>query len=1051
MKTTVRRIKNPLRGFQMRRLAFALQMAAAISFFSCGINQTQDISVPGSGSGQKKQTYAFGPSGDKGLFRAYLTDFPIGNSQVSKVLVSIEKIEIHSDERGWITVADYPQGRIYNLLDLQNGKTEDLGELSLEPGKYTQVRIIVGANNQIEVDEGAGPVLKPLKIPSGAQTGIKLVHPFEVPIQGVTTLTLDFNAQQSITKAGSKYNLKPTIKVIGSETTPGFSKMVSAANGGELNILGKIKLSVPPGALGEDTRIEIVPTKAQYLPELFGSYIQLPDVYDLKPDGLKFNTNAEITMHYNEQDILALGIDEVDLTPLYYDVKGGYWQDMEGQVMAATNTIVFPTNHFTNFGTAHASRLRPNIRWATINTLGGKDANGNSIGVPLSITAKVVPTKGQTITDVVVYYRHPLYFVDPTAATKIIKYDKIYLKPVGGNSPFMYEGTLHFPANSPSFSDFHDTAQLLVYAEAHDTGFDAGTQKARMGCAPRMVCDPQKRSNPYVYTYDGYKAMLDTDIPAGTTVYSDLWANYYEINIANDLASDFDLDGKTNQQEYEKGTNPRLSDLQSNYWEQRLHLLNRLVEVGTGHGKSLVSSGTESYTTRLNYATSNGYHVASNLDFMTWGDTLLKQGWYLGVLATEYKRLRLGGTYKDSLPTLYELYFALRALERMDYYAEHFHSQIHTDAGKATEWVFSNLSLNFVDNTWPSSKSGTNGFLMRDDMTQEAYENYYAIKPVWAELPPYGYSEAMGSEGKNLVGSNDGAKFIPPTQGLRGYEPSQDHYTHLYMGLALVVKYIPANATVNGESIKEMAQRIENRIYNSFLAHAYSYYGTIIPYSGYGVSHVRNPVTGLYVHTGENIWLGAQQLCVTHIFIQTGWYSHEDKYRCLWVQPIDHRPLANIDKTFFNRAMASQVTSYSNWDDESSYGRDDNTLTRLNSYLFTDVQDTWYDAEEVFGMVNVALYNKPYNFYSRGQIGDAMSRIRTRGNRTYTYDHNVLTKIPVAEGRLELMLMNNLYQITYNDLGFTSPPPKEYVNELTRHLARSQNVIDVNTLPWVLP
>ena len=55
-----------------------------------------------------------------------------------------------------------------------------------------------------------------LKIPSRFQTGVKLVHQFEIIDSLATELILDFDASKSIVKAGNsgQYLLKPTIKVI---------------------------------------------------------------------------------------------------------------------------------------------------------------------------------------------------------------------------------------------------------------------------------------------------------------------------------------------------------------------------------------------------------------------------------------------------------------------------------------------------------------------------------------------------------------------------------------------------------------------------------------------------------------------------------------------------------------------------------------------------------------------------------------------------------------------------------------------------------------------
>jgi hypothetical protein len=118
----------------------------------------------------------------------------------------------------------------YNLLELINGITVVLAENELEPGIYKQLRLIIGesADNGLNLDGVPHPyanyllfedVAKPaakLKIPSGTNTGIKLVHPFEVIEDRFMELILDFDACRSVVEAGKsgKYNLKPTIKVV---------------------------------------------------------------------------------------------------------------------------------------------------------------------------------------------------------------------------------------------------------------------------------------------------------------------------------------------------------------------------------------------------------------------------------------------------------------------------------------------------------------------------------------------------------------------------------------------------------------------------------------------------------------------------------------------------------------------------------------------------------------------------------------------------------------------------------------------------------------------
>jgi len=151
------------------------------------------------------------------------------------VYVTIEEVQVctddenDGDDNSWVIVAE--PNRTYNLLDLVNGVQEQLGVTDLEAGHYTQMRLIIGETNDgglnilnenhpstfanYIVDNG--DVYHELKIPSGIQTGIKLVSGFEIYENQITELLLDFDASRSVVKAGNsgQWLLKPTIKVIG--------------------------------------------------------------------------------------------------------------------------------------------------------------------------------------------------------------------------------------------------------------------------------------------------------------------------------------------------------------------------------------------------------------------------------------------------------------------------------------------------------------------------------------------------------------------------------------------------------------------------------------------------------------------------------------------------------------------------------------------------------------------------------------------------------------------------------------------------------------------
>jgi hypothetical protein len=88
-----------------------------------------------------------------------------------------------------------------------------LGVTPVPAGHYTQIRLKLGAGSDVVVDG----VTHALVVPSGMQSGLKLIHPFTVPPSGFVDLLLDFDAQHSVAQMGAgTWMLKPTIKITGS-------------------------------------------------------------------------------------------------------------------------------------------------------------------------------------------------------------------------------------------------------------------------------------------------------------------------------------------------------------------------------------------------------------------------------------------------------------------------------------------------------------------------------------------------------------------------------------------------------------------------------------------------------------------------------------------------------------------------------------------------------------------------------------------------------------------------------------------------------------------
>lgn len=165
-----------------------------------------------------------GGSNDAGMgtLGVSLTDAPACG--FDKVYVTVEKVRVHQSSSapdnaaGWTDITLNPARKI-DLLSLNNGALDYLGEAPLAAGHYTQVRLVLDPNtgggglaNSV-VLSGTTTEL-PLVTPSAVQSGIKLINQFEVASGQRVDLMLDFNACKSIVKRGNgTYALKPVIRV----------------------------------------------------------------------------------------------------------------------------------------------------------------------------------------------------------------------------------------------------------------------------------------------------------------------------------------------------------------------------------------------------------------------------------------------------------------------------------------------------------------------------------------------------------------------------------------------------------------------------------------------------------------------------------------------------------------------------------------------------------------------------------------------------------------------------------------------------------------------
>lgn len=155
---------------------------------------------------------AVGPN--DGYMSVSMTDAP---ADYVKVNVEIIDVQVHNEAQGWVSL---PTNKgIYNLLDLQNNASVALASDATVPaGKMTQMRLVLGSNNTIVV---GGKSLNTtvldtfdLKVPSGAETGLKVNLNFNLSPNKHMVVLLDFDAAASIVEHGNgTYSLKPVVKV----------------------------------------------------------------------------------------------------------------------------------------------------------------------------------------------------------------------------------------------------------------------------------------------------------------------------------------------------------------------------------------------------------------------------------------------------------------------------------------------------------------------------------------------------------------------------------------------------------------------------------------------------------------------------------------------------------------------------------------------------------------------------------------------------------------------------------------------------------------------
>jgi hypothetical protein len=197
-----------------------------------------------------------GDSAGTGNLTLGITDAPVDSAK--EVVVAFTGVEVKPadgpaldpflfDEDSCDSWDDATGTCSINLLDVTGTDRRIIISEELEAGDYEWIRLLVDADRN-EIDSYLltdGDAQCSLWVPSGAQTGLKLVSGFTVPANGVTDYTLDFDLRKSVVNppgltapdvvdCADDYLLKPVIRIIDNTQVGAIAGTVDATQGSVL-------------------------------------------------------------------------------------------------------------------------------------------------------------------------------------------------------------------------------------------------------------------------------------------------------------------------------------------------------------------------------------------------------------------------------------------------------------------------------------------------------------------------------------------------------------------------------------------------------------------------------------------------------------------------------------------------------------------------------------------------------------------------------------------------------------------------------------------------
>ncbi len=163
------------------------------------------------------------PSGGSNL-TVMLKDSPYSDAKA--LLVTFSEVSAHVSGTGGFTPIPFSGGATSRTCDLKKlaAATDVLGTGTLAAGHYTQLRLTVSSAILDFDSASSGAACQPSIAPAGKNTAVITIpsgqlilnREFDVTQNGATTITLDFDGDQSVHSQGNgQYNMTPVIAVVG--------------------------------------------------------------------------------------------------------------------------------------------------------------------------------------------------------------------------------------------------------------------------------------------------------------------------------------------------------------------------------------------------------------------------------------------------------------------------------------------------------------------------------------------------------------------------------------------------------------------------------------------------------------------------------------------------------------------------------------------------------------------------------------------------------------------------------------------------------------------